>query len=229
MKSARTTAIIVGSLFLISYLGVIAGGAMIEPAINAPNYLAQVYPNRAQLVLGVLFEFVNAAAIVGIAALLFPILKHHGEGLAIGYVGFRVLEAVVAILVSLSPLPLIELSQEYILAGASDASYFQTVGAVLLAERSWASQMLVVFFSLAALVLYYLLFRSKLVPRFIPIWGFIAVVSVVLANVLPVPDMAEGFHPAQLLALPIILNELFLAIWLIVKGFRPAALAAESA
>jgi hypothetical protein len=229
MKSARTTAIIVGSLFLISYLGVIAGGAFLEPLINAPDYLAQVYPNRTQMVLGVLFEFLNAAAIVGIAALLFPILKHHGEGLAIGYVGFRVIEAVVSILVSLSPLPLIELSQQYIQAGAPDASYFQTVGAVLLAERSWASQMLVVFFSLAALTLYYLLFRSKLLPRFIPIWGFLAIVSVILANVLPVSDMAEGFHPAQLLVLPIVLNELFLALWLIVKGFRPAALAAESA
>jgi hypothetical protein len=181
------------------------------------------------MVLGVLFEFLNAAAIVGIAALLFPILKHHGEGLAIGYVGFRVIEAVVSILVSLSPLPLIELSQEYIQAGAPDASYFQTVGAVLLAERSWASQMLVVFFSLAALTLYYLLFRSKLLPRFIPIWGFLAIVSVILANVLPVPDMAEGFHPAQLLVLPIVLNEVFLALWLIVKGFRPSALAAEPA
>jgi hypothetical protein len=229
MKSARTTAIIVGSLFLISYLGVIAGGAFLEPLINAPDYLAQVYPNRAQMVLGVLFEFLNAAAIVGIAALLFPILKPHGEGLAIGYVGFRVIEAVVSILVSLSPLPLIELSQQYIQAGAPDASYFQTVGTVLLAERSWASQMLTVFFALAALVLYYLLFRSKLLPRFIPIWGFLAVASVILANVLPVPDMAEGFHPAQLLVLPIVLNELFLALWLIVKGFRPAALAAESA
>jgi len=229
MKSARTTAVIVGSLFLISYLGVIAGGAFLEPLINAPDYLAQVYPNRAQMVLGVLFEFLNAAAIVGIAALLFPILKPHGEGLAIGYVGFRVIEAVVSILVSLSPLPLIELSQQYIQAGAPDASYFQTVGTVLLAERSWASQMLTVFFALAALVLYYLLFRSKLLPRFIPIWGFLAVASVILANVLPVPDMAEGFHPAQLLVLPIVLNELFLALWLIVKGFRPAALAAESA
>jgi hypothetical protein len=229
MKSARMTAVIVGSLFLISYLGVIVGGSFLEPVINAPDYLAQVYPNKSQMVLGVLFEFVNAAAIVGIAALLFPILKHHGEGLAIGYVGFRVIEAVVAILGSLSPLPLIELSQAYIQAGAPDASYYQTAGAVLLAERSWASQMLVVFFSLAALILYYLLFRSKLLPRFIPIWGFLAVASVILANVLPVPDMAEGFHPAQLLVLPIVLNELFLALWLIAKGFRPSALAAESA
>jgi hypothetical protein len=229
MYSARKTAVIVGSLFLISYLGVIVGGALLEPVINAPDYLATVYPNKTQVVLGVLFEYLNAAAVVGIGAMLFPILRPHNEGLAVGYVGIRVVEAVASVLVSVSALPLIDLSREYIQAGAPDASYFQTLGVMALADRDWGGQALLVFFVLGGLILYYILYQSRLLPRFIPIWGFIAVVSVILANVLPTPDMAEGFHPTQLLVLPIILNELFIAIWLIVKGFRPSALASQSA
>jgi hypothetical protein len=134
-----------------------------------------------------------------------------------------------SILSSISPLPLIDLSQAYIQAGAPDPSYFQTAGAFALAERAWASQMLLVFFALSALVLYTILYQSRLLPRFIPIWGFIAVASVVAGNVIGMPDFAEGFHFTQLLVLPIILNELFLAIWLIAKGFKPSAIASQPA
>jgi hypothetical protein len=167
MNTARKTAIIVGALFLISYSGLIIGGSFLEPVINAPDYLASVYPNKTQVVIGVLFEFANAAAVVGIAAMLFPILKQYGEGLALGYVGFRIIEAVMSVLVSISPLPLIDLSQEYIQAGAPDASYFQIAGTLALAERAWASQMLTVFFILGGLIFYYLLYQCRLLPRFI--------------------------------------------------------------
>jgi hypothetical protein len=229
MSTARKTAIAVGALFLISYAGLIIGSSFLEPVINAPDYLANVYPNKTQVVTGVVLEFVNAAAVIGIAVLLFPLFKHYSESLALGYVGFRVIEAVFSILSSISPLPLIDLSQAYIQAGAPDAPYFQTLGVFALAGRYWASQMLVVFFILAALILYYVLYQSKLLPRFIPIWGFIAIAAIIAANLIEVPDFAEGFHPAQLLVLPIILNELFLAIWLIVKGFRPSAIPAGAA
>jgi hypothetical protein len=226
MNTSRRAAVIAGALFLISYVGVFAGAAVLEPILTAPDYLITLYPDRTQVIMGVLLEFINAAAVIGIAVALFPVFKQHAESLALGYVAFRVIEAVFAILVSISILPLIDLSQQFIQAGTPDAAYFETVGASALAARAWASQMLVVPFALSALILYYVLYQSRLVPRFIPIWGFLAVAAVLAGNVVDVPDMTEGFHPAQLLVLPIILNELFLAVWLIVKGFRPSAVAA---
>jgi hypothetical protein len=221
MNADRKTAIAVGALYLISYAGVFAGSALVEPLLSGPDVLANVYPQRTQLVVGVLVELINAAAVLGIGALLFPVLKGYGEGLALTYAGVRVVEAVASVLVSVSVLPLIDLSREYIAGGALEAASLQAAGAFALAQRHWASDvLLLVFFALGALILYALLYRSRLLPRFIPVWGIVAVVMVVAGNLLPVPDMTEGFHPAQLLFFPIILNELFLAVWLIVKGFR---------
>ena len=98
MNSNRKTAIIVGALFLISYLGLITGAFFfLEPILNAPDYLINVYPNATQVIIGVLLESINGAAVVGIAVMLFPILKQHNEGLALGYVGVRVIEAVLSI------------------------------------------------------------------------------------------------------------------------------------
>lgn len=227
MNTYRKTAIVVGALFFISYAGVFVGASIVEPVLSGPDYLASVYPNRSQLVLGVLVELLNAIAVIGIGALLFPVLKGQNEGLALGYAGVRVVEGIASVLVSVSVLPLIDLSREYIQAGASEAVSLQASGALALAQRYWASELLlVVFFVLPALILYTLLYQSRVVPRFIPVWGFIALAMVVAGNLLPTPDMMEGFHPLHLLFFPIILNELFLAVWLIVKGFNPSAIAA---
>lgn len=125
-------------------------------------------------------------------------------------------------------LSLITLSQEYIAAGSPENSYFQALGAVALAERDWASQIQVVFFVLSALIFYYVLYKTKLLPRWLFVWGFIAVASLITANVLPVPDLTQGFNPTQLLFLPIFLSEILVAIWLIVKGFNPVAIVVES-
>jgi hypothetical protein len=229
MNSYRKTAIIVGVLFLTSYCGLIIGSAFLAPILNAPDYLLNVYPNKTQVIIGVLLELINDAVVVGIAVLLFPILKKHGESMALGYVGFRVIEAVMYIVSKISTLSLITLSQEYIVAGAPDASYFQALEALALAERSWAGEMAAIFFILGALIFYYLLYQSKLLPRFISVWGLIAVALLTTAKGLGVPDLTQRFHPAMILYFPIVLNELFLAIWLIVKGFNSSAIASGSA
>jgi hypothetical protein len=229
MTSTRKTAIIVGVLFLVGYLGVFLGSAFYAPILDAPDYLINVYPNKTRVIIGMLIELINDAAVIGIAVMLFPILRKHSESIAVGYVGFRVIEAVTLIVGKISILSLITLSQEYVAAGAPDVSYFQTLGALALAERSWAGKMTVVFFILGALIFYYILYKSKLLPRFISVWGLIAVASLITANVLGVPDLTQGFQPAMILYFPIVLSELLLSIWLIVKGFNPSAIASEFA
>jgi hypothetical protein len=229
MNSSRRAARLAGAFFLISYFGVFTGMALSGPYLDAPDYLATIYPNRSQVILGEFLWLLNDAAIVGIAVVLFPILKRHSETLALGYVCNRVIEAATLIVGKISALSLITVSQDFIAAGAPDTPYFQAVGASAMGARYWASQVNVVFFISGGLILYSLLYQSKLLPRFIPIWGFIAVAALIAANVFPVPDLTEGFHPAQLLFFPIMLNELFLGIWLIVKGFKPSAIASESA
>jgi len=220
MKTYRKTAIIAGVLFLAGYLGIFLGSAIYSPFVDAPDYLSVIFPNKSQVVLGIFIELINDVAVIGIPIVLFPVMKKFSERLALGYFGFRIVESVVLIVSKFNLLSLITISQNYLTVATPEASYFQTAGAAMLAERNWASQIQVVFFCLSALIFYYVMYRSKLIPRFLSVWGFFAVVLLVVANVLPVPDLTEGFSLTQLLFLPIFISEIAIAIWLIVKGFN---------
>jgi hypothetical protein len=225
MNTNRKTARIVGALFLFSNVTFILGAVVfIEPILSAAGYLSQVSANRAQVVLGVLLELINGVAYLGIGVLMFPILKQRFESMALGYVGFRIIEFVMQTLSDLSPLSLLTLSEEFVRAGAPEASSFQALGTLLLAERSWAFQMVSITLGLGALLFYYTLYQSKLVPRFISIWGLIGA-AVVLANTML--DMFSLTVPN--LGVLMLLNELFLGVWLIVKGFNFSAIASGSA
>jgi hypothetical protein len=214
----------VGALFLIAMVASLLGGIWLESILSAPDYLSSASENKIQVEIGVLLELINGLAVIGIAVAMYPIFRKQYEALALGYVALRIIEAVIIVAAVISPLALIALSQEYINAGAPDTTYFQTLGSSLLAVRAiWVSTMLAIFFGLGALLFYYLLFQTKLVPRFISVWGFIAVALVLTWNLLEF----FGIHISAgiILALPMILNEIFLGIWLIVKGFNSSAIA----
>lgn len=225
MKTTRMTATLVGSAFLFSNITFILGAiVMVESILGSPDYLSLISANRAQLILGVLLSFANGLAYVGIAVLLFPILKPHFESLALAYVGFRVVEFVTQIVADVSPLVLLTLAGDTHQAGT-----VQGLGALLLAERFWAFQMLNLTFSLSALLLYAMLLRSRLIPGFISIWGLIAATLVLVNTVLGwfSPELGESL--GMITGLPMLLNEVFLGIWLIVRGFSPFATALEPA
>ena len=227
MNSNRKTAIIVGVLFLTAMVTYLLGASLLESILNAPDYLITVSANETQVIIGVLLELINVVAIVGIAVMMFPIFKKYDEALALGYVAFRIIESVAIIASDISPLSLLTLSQEYGKAGAPDVSYFQTLGTLFMSARAhWTGLMLGIFFSLGALLFYYLLYQSKLVPRFISVWGLIAVVLVLAMNLLE--TFGISISAGIIFGLPIILNEIFLGIWLIVKGFNSSAIASES-
>jgi hypothetical protein len=126
---------------------------------------------------------------------------------------------VILSLAAVGPLLIVTLSQEYTAAGAADAAAFQTAGALIMAARGHLASLLTpIFFSLAALLLYIFLYQTRLVPRFIPVWGFIAVVSLFTWNMLEAFGLS--ISAGMVFALPMILNEIFLGLWLIVKGFN---------
>ena len=213
-----------GALYLTLNVAFILGAfVFIEPILSASDYLILVSENRTQVVLGVLLELINGVAVVGIAVLMFPILRQRFKSLALGYVGFRIIEFVMVTLTDISMLSLLTLSEEFVRAGAPEASSFQTLGTLLLAERSWAFQMLLIAFGLGALLFYYMLYQLKLIPRFISVWGLIGT-TLVLAKI-----MFDMFGLSLVdLGVLMLLNELFLGVWLIVKGFNPSAIASGS-
>jgi len=228
MNTNKTTARIVGALFLIAMVTSLVGGIWLESITGAAGYLGEISSQETQVLLGVLLELINCIVVVGIAAALFPLMKKHSGALAAGYLGTRVVEAVVLSVAAISPLLLVTLGQEYLAAGAPDAAFFQTAGALVMAARGHLASLLTpIVFSLAALLLYYFLYRSRLVPRFISVWGFIAVVSLFTWNM--VEAFGMSISAGMVFALPMILNEIFLGIWLLAKGFDAPAVSPESA
>ncbi|UCC54158.1 MAG: DUF4386 domain-containing protein [Anaerolineaceae bacterium] len=215
MDSDRKTAIIAGVLFLTVLVSSMLSGAF-SGSIDEPDYLIAVSADESQLLTSVLFMVTLTASVVAIPIVLFPVLKRHSERSALGYMGARIFEGFFDVIVyGIAPLLLLTLSLEFVEAGAPDDSYFQTSGALLLALRDWASILENFPYGLGALILNYVLYRSELVPRWLSVWGLIGAILLIAMGLLRLFG-----YPAIFLAIPIILNELVLAIWLIAKGFN---------
>ena len=231
MNSYRKTAIIVGVLFIIATVASLLSVVFLGSTLTAQNYLTTASANENQVLIAVIFELIGAVSVFSIAVMLFPVLKQYTESLALEYVGFRLIEAVFTIVGSLSLLSLLTLSQEYV-AGAPDVSYYQPLGTVLLALRTWSSFYLVaLIFGLGSLTLNYVLYQSKLVPRLISVWGLVGAALILLYAALSLFVLKTSLISTTwtVLAVPIAVQEMVFAVWLIVKGFNPSAIASLSA
>jgi len=227
MNSNRKIAIIAGVLIIV---GMVVGVLSVVSVIEEPDYLIKVSANENQVIIGALFVLIMGLACAGIAIWLYPVLKKHNEALALGSVGFRIIETVLHIVGVIGLLSLVTLSQEYVKAGAPDASYFQSLGTLLLAARDWAGVLGSFAFILGALMYYYIFYQSKLIPRWLSVWGLIGVPLWIAAELLIMFGLIESFSTnAILLDIPIAVNEMVLAVWLIVKGFNSSAIASLSA
>ena len=230
MNTNKRTARIVGVLFIAATVVSILGTLVfLGPVLDDPDYLIKVSANENQVLIGVLLEIIAAGAVAGTGITLFPIFKKHNEALALGYAAGRTVEGVFIIVTAIGALVLLTLSREFV-AGAPDASHYQTLGTVLRAERDW--NFLVgpnLVFSLNALMLSYMLYRTRLVPRWLSVWGLIGA-PLMLAVTLLIMFGLPRFSPISFaLVLPIAVFEMVLAVRLIVKGFNSSAIASESA
>lgn len=228
--SDRKTAIAVGILFLIATGFLYIGEAVYGPFLGGADYLGRAFPNKSVAVFGMLLEFVCVIAIPLISVLLFPILRRRHEALAIGYVGFRFFEAVLFVNVEIRKLSLINVSEGYLAASGTGAQFYRNLGSSIQATNDWMFSIYVIVFGVGAIVLYTALFRSRFVPRFISVWGFLAAILIIAGAVLAMVllgSRASGFAWAPLFFIPIAVNEMVLAVWLIAKGFHSTVPAAE--
>ncbi len=218
MDSNRKTAIIVGVLFITAMVAGMLRYFLLDTILDAPDYLSNVSANENRVIIGTTSFFVNAFALAGIAIVVYPILKKHNEALALGYVGARIVEAVLFIVAIITILTLLTLSQEFVKAGAPDASYFQTLGDLLLAVRYYAYRVVwPITLGLGTLMFYYLLYQLKLIPRWLSVWGLIGAI------------LFSASFGGGALVLPLVVNEWVLAVWLIAKGFNSSAIDSQSA
>lgn len=229
MNTHRKNALGAGILFVIAD---IAGFACIPflGFLNNPDYLIKVAENRNQLVMGGLLILAMELACSGIAIWLYPVLKKQNEALALWAVGLRMIEVICGIVSAIGLLALIPLSQEFLKAGTPDASYFQTLGAVIQTTRAWTRDVFMLFaWGLGALLYNYIFFQAKLLPRWLSGWGIVAILLHLASCLLIIFDIIGPASPMQVFLLaPSALQEIVLAVWLIVKGFNPSAIASLS-
>ena len=227
MNTNRKTAIVVGVLFIIATIFLFVGEVFYQPVLLSPDYLETAFPNRTIAIIGILLEFACVLAIPLIPVFLFPILRRHNEALALGYFGFRFLEAVLFVLIQTNKLTLISVSQGYLEDGRTNVSFFQNIGSTIQSWNFWSFSFYLLFFTVGALMLYYTLYQSKLVPRWISAWGLIAAALLLAGTVAEMLELFSGVPVGGreiIYAAPIAVNEMVLAGWLIFKGFNPSAL-----
>lgn len=216
----RKLAISAGILFIVATVASLIATALVSPALNADDYLSSIATSESRVLLGSLFQFVGGVACPAIAIALYPVLRRYNEGLAIGSVGFRTIEGAMHVLIAVCYLLLVSLSKDFAQAGATSFATFQVVGAQLNAARDWLGMMSVLTFGIGGLMYYVVFYQARLVPRWLSAWGLVAVPMVMASWLLVMFGMIQSFSPTQIvLALPILVQEIVLAVWLIAKGF----------
>ena len=225
--SARKNAVIAGVLLIVATVASLLSGPFLAP-VTGSDYLTAV-AHHDQVATGVLLGFIAALAAPGIAIALYPVLRRFSEGLALGAVGFRIIEGMfyalgMSVLWSLSTL-----SRQFVDAGAPTDQHFTTLGNTMLAQYHWLVDAgLLLAFSLGSLMYYLAFYRSKLIPTWLSAWGIAGAVLLMVAGVLVIFDVIGPLSAGQVaLAAPIGVQEMVLAVWLIVKGFNQSALAGD--
>ena len=218
IRSTRGTAVLVGLLFLVATAAFIGADSLVTGVLNRPDFLISAAADTTVLATGAIL-LAGQFGVVGIAVLLFPLLKQHGEALALAHVGFRVAELAASLFYLAVPLLVIELGAG-LRAGTVDASVAAGLGALLHAQHGVAILMIYLVTSAGGLCMAVLLYRSMLIPRSIAVLGLVGYPALLAGCVLDVFGVVDVTRGVGLVALvPGGIFELALPIWLIVKGF----------
>lgn len=227
MRTYRGSAIAVGVLFILCSATSILSIVPLGGQLVAPVDLAKLATNDTRVVLTALIEFVWALTGAGIAIGLYPILKKFNPALALGSVAGRLAEAVFVVVGALGLLALLTVGQEVVAAGSASVAAVATTSNLVLAVREWVHGFFALIpFGVGAFMYYVVLYRSRLVPRWLSGWGLGAIVMFMVSTIIAGFTQEFGFTTVNtVLNIPIGLQEMALAIWLIAKGFDRTALA----
>ena len=224
MDSLRKTALIGGGLYLITFISSIPAWFLLAPVLDNPDYILGS-GSDTQVLLGCFLDLINAFACVGTAVALYPVVKRQNGSAALGFVTSRVMEAAIIVIGVVSLLTVVTLRQDLAGTAGADAASLVTTGQSLVAIRDWTFLLGPdLMAGINALLLGTLMYRSRLVPRVIPLMGLIGAPLLIAASI------AIFFGASSLLliaAIPVALWEFSLGVYLVVKGFKSCAITAE--
>jgi hypothetical protein len=219
-RRRRRAAITVGSLFIIGDIAGALSFVATKGLLDGPDALTRIAANQSHLALGALLVLIMGVSLALIPIVMYPIFRKYNEGLALGTVVFRGALETVAYMASAGIwLVLLELSRDHVAVASAGASHVQTLSRLLATTQGSSAGWLVsIVFSLGSLMFYYLFYQSRLVPRWLSVWGLVGAV-LYLAS----PLLAMFGHGLGLLMLPLAVAEIVLAVWLIVRGLDSPA------
>lgn len=205
-----------GVLFILATVASIAGMTILQSHISGPEFIGSLFGKRTQVSAGVLFYLLSDASVICIGILMFPVLKKYSETIAIAYLSSRLVEAIILIIGGLSLLLLINISQEYTAVALKGTSYYQTLSTLVKKFQGLCYE--TAFFATGGggIMLCYLLYNEKLIPRLISVLGIVGYVILFLKSFV---DLL-GYNTPFALFIPVAIFELVFPLWIIVKGFN---------
>jgi hypothetical protein len=210
---------LIGALFLAGFLLYGIGYSLVTSVTGAPGFLATISAHQTTLVLGAFLMLLNTVADVGKGVLFFPILEKHGQRTALAYLAAMIVEVVLLDIGALCLLMIVPMGQYAVAAGGANAAWATALGSLLSQSNTMAYQIGEMTLGLGALFLCALLFRTRLIPRWLSIAGLVGYMFLTAGCIAEV----FGIHIGLYCTLPGMFFELVLPCWLFIKGFQPEA------
>ncbi|HET9646910.1 MAG TPA: DUF4386 domain-containing protein [Microlunatus sp.] len=212
----RTTARIVGVLYLAGLVVGIGGNILIQSILTAPGGLVSIAASSMLLAVGAVCWLATVAGDAAHGVLMFPVLKRQSERSAVGYLTARIIDATFIAIMALLILIQIPLGDAYLTSGTADASLLQALSTVFNQANLYAYDIAMITVGVAGLILCTTFLRAGLIPRPLAIWGLVGYLIILTGSVLQI----LGFNLYSIQAIPGGLWEGFIGAWLIVKGFN---------
>ncbi len=227
MKEYRKHAIAVGVLFIIGTVSGVMSKIVTAPLMTDSNVLLQIAANEIPWIGGSLLILLMGLSLSMIPVILYPILRKQSEIFALGAILFRgALEAALYLMYVVTYLIILSIGQAAFKPSVTDLSGLVGLGNTLLASTLWIDLLVAVVFSTGSLILNGLFYQMRIIPRWLSGWGFVGSVIYFMAALISLLgtqhiafslDSTLGF-----LIAPLALQEMVIALWLIIKGFSPA-------
>jgi len=236
MKTYRMNAVMTGVLYFLGTVfgvsGALIGGEVLTSIISGKplagvDMLGLVAADSSRLTAGAFLTFMMGISLVAMTVFLYPVLRKASKELAMGMVLFRgALEGIFYFMTTLNILTLVAVGNEYITTRV-DSAVLQSIVNILYQFENLKAPVSSIIFLIGAACIYLVFYRTRLIPRWLSVWGFIGVATSMAAALLNFfhIDPGIGFYLEMVMA-P---QEIVMAVWLIVKGFNPSAIAALSA
>jgi Domain of unknown function (DUF4386) len=222
MRSRDVRATTAGVLFIAATIASLLATAFLGSLLDGSGFLAGVSLHQDRVLVAAFFQLVAAFTSAAIAISLYPVLRRHAAGMALGAVGFRLIEGVFYALSAAGTLVLVALSKQLATAGMAGALSVHTSGELVRSFRDSAGVVAVLAFYIGATIYYLIFYRSQLIPRWLSVWGLAGTALGLVAGLLVMFRVIETMSSFQVaLNIPIGVQEMVLAVWLILKGFSP--------